>query len=439
MKVHLLGIGGVGMYAIAVRLMNFGLQISGSDIQENDFTCKLLNKGVSVYINNTPLSVIEESDVIIYSSAIKDGDKNLDYAKKLNKCICSRAEVLGDLFKGAKLSVGVAGSHGKTTATCMIASVLNINKNPFTAFIGGEDLNLGSFVNKGDSILLSEVCEYERNIRYITPKISLLLNIDDDHLDTYKTLNNLKTEFFSYLDRSRIKIINNDDKLLSSYSSNSVITYSINTDSNYKAYDIVNNGGKYSFKYKDKSGNENLINLNVYGYHNIYNALGAIAVCESLNILPNTIKIGLESFRGVKRRFEFLGELFGKNIIADYCHHPSEISSTLKTAKSVFDSDYLTVFQPHTYSRTKLLFNKFISVLSGENAVIFKEYSARENYDYLGSASRLSKRLKNSIYIEDLNGLLDTIKTSKKNNILILGAGNLYDKIKKYTKNYTVW
>ncbi len=438
MKVHFLGIGGVGMYALAERLFALGMQISGSDIECNELIDILKQKNINVYLKDTPLSVIEDCDVIIYSSAIKSGDINLEYAKKLNKCIYSRAQVLGEMFKVYSLSIGVAGSHGKTTCTSMIANILNVSNLSFTAFIGGADVNLNSYVYKGDNILLAEVCEYERNISFITPTVSVLLNIDDDHLDTYKTVKNLKSEFFAYLNRAKTKIINADDFLLNEYPSKNVLTYGVKNDCNYKGYDIKSNGGRYSFKCKTLKGEEFTVNLKVYGYHNIYNALSAIAVCDSLNIPRNIIKLGLENFNGVKRRFEFLGEYCGKKIIADYCHHPEEIKGTLAMAKEVFKGDYLPIFQPHTYSRTKLLFDKFISVFTNENVVIFKEYSAREKYDILGSAKRLSEGLIGSLYFEEIGEILGCIKSSKKNNVLILGAGNFYDKIKKYTKNYTV-
>ena len=155
-------------------------------------------------------------------------------------------------------------------------------------------------------------------------------------------------------------------------------------------------------------------------------------MCDYLNVSPEIIKKALNSFKGVKRRFECLGSIKGKNIIADYCHHPEEIKATLSMGKEVFNGDYLVVFQPHTYSRTKLLFDKFLGVLYGENVVIYSEYSARERYDYLGSAKYLSTQIKNAIYVEDFNDLLDCISSVKSKNILILGAGNLYDKIKKY-------
>ena len=438
MNVHFLGIGGVGMSALAERLLEFGLQISGSDACNSEFVMRLLNKGIKVYIDKTPLSVIEKADVIIYSSAIKNDDACLDYAKKLNKCIYSRGEVLGELFKVANFSVGVAGSHGKTTATSMIANVLKLSNLPFAAFIGGLDATLGNYFYNGNKILISEVCEYDKNIRHITANLSLVLNIDDDHMDTYKTIKNLKNEFFLYLDRSKTQIVNSDDALLKNHKGSNVISYGINNPSDYQAYNIINNKGKYSFSYLMKNGEENRVELSVYGKHNIYNALATIAVCDTLGVPHEIIKIGLNAFEGVKRRFEYLGCINGKNIIADYCHHPEEIKATLRLAKEVFNGDYLAVFQPHTYSRTKLLFNKFLAVFKSENLVVFNEYSAREEYDYLGSAKYLSSCVENSKYFEDFNDLVNFIKQENSKNILILGAGNLYDKIEKYTKNSKV-
>ncbi len=431
MKVHILGVGGIGLGGIAEYLLGCGFIISGSDVVKNAQVNRLESLGVKVYINDTPLSVIDDADVIIYSSAIKKGDVSFDYAIKQNKCMYSRSQVLGLLFKSYDFSIGIAGSHGKTTTTSMIANVINYSKIPLLAFIGGEDKKLGNYVSTGKGVLLAEVCEYNKNIKDITAKLSVVLNVDDDHMDCYKTIKNLKNEFFSYLDRSKIKIINADDVYLKEYNGKNVIGYGINTKCCYQGYNLSCKEGKYSFFVKDKNSKEHKVNLSVSGYHNVYNALASFAVCDYyLSISPDDIVKSLNLFSGVKRRFEEIGKINNSIIIADYCHHPEEIKSTLENINRVYNSDCLIVFQPHTYSRTKILFDKFVKLFNNKNVIIFKEYSAREEYDYLGSAKYLSEKLNKSVYIEEISLLKEVIKNSNKGYVFILGAGDLYDKFK---------
>ncbi len=431
MKVHFLGIGGVGLCSIAEYLLGLGFEISGSDICENNLIKRLHELNVKVYIKSTPKSVIEDADVIIYSSAIKKGDANFDLAVKLNKCMYTRSEVLGLLFKTNELSIGVAGSHGKTTTTAMLANVIYNSTLPLVAFIGGEDNLLGNYVSTGKGVFLAEVCEYNKNIKDVNAKIGVVLNIDDDHLDCYKNITNLKNEFFSYLDRAESQIVNVDDIYLKDYKSKNLIGYGINNKCKYKAYNITCDNGKYSFYVKDKNGKEVKIRLNIMGYHNIYNALCCFLICDYfLSISTSVIVSSLNSFSGVKRRFEEIGKINNSIIIADYCHHPSEIKCTLDNINNVYKKDYLIVFQPHTYSRTKILFDKFEKLFKNQEIIIFKEYSARENYDYLGSAKYLSSNLNKSVYVEDYKALNEIIKNANKKYVFILGAGDLYEKFK---------
>ena len=201
------------------------------------------------------------------------------------------------------------------------------------------------------------------------------------------------------------------------------------------ANNIKSESGKYSFNVVYRKKDLGNIKLNVYGKHNIYNAIGVVAVCKEifkLNI--DEINKGLNSFKGVKRRFESLGEFYSNNIIADYCHHPTEIESTFLLSDELF-KDYIVIFEPHTYSRTRILFDDFVKVLKNKNLIIYKTFSAREKFDSLGSAKRLSESLKGSKYFEDFNELILYVKNLKNKNILVLGAGELYDKFKKEIKS----
>ncbi len=428
--VHFIGICGQGMSVLAKYFYDLGMAITGSDINYN--STNNLNFATKIY-NTHAKTNVQNADIIVYSSAIKEDNIELKTAKKLNIPTYSRSQILGQIFKSYNYSIGVAGTHGKTTATCMFSHVLISAKLSFTSFIGGEDQSLSNYVfNYLKEILVSEVCEYNNNVKDISPLISVVLNIDNDHLDTYKSIYNIKSAFFSYLDRAKYRIISSDDDYLKNYNNKNVISFGIENPATYNAYDITSNNGKYSFTTSLQNNDKLRVNLNVYGKHNIYNALSVIAVCDSvLKIDSKYIKLGLENFKQVKRRFESLGEYLGYNVLADYCHHPKEIFSTLNTLKEVYGTDYTIIFQPHTYSRTKLLFNDFVSVFKNENVLIYKEYPSRENYDYSGSAQKLALSL-NCRYFSNIKNLKNALKTEKYNkNLILLGAGDLYEKFKK--------
>lgn len=431
LKVYFIGVGGAGMSVLAKLLLNKNFDVYGSDINKSKTVEDLIEKGLIFYNTHSENNVLDK-DVIVYSSAIKSTNVELIKAKELNKAVYSRAELLSVVINSYKKSVGVAGSHGKTTASCMIANVLKYASVDFTGLLGGEDINFGNYVyNNRNGAMLTEICEFDKNISKLSPNLALVLNIDNDHLDSYGSLENLKNEFFSYLNRAKYKIVNLDDNRLMLYKAKNVITYGIKNTADYNAKNLVSNDGKYSFDLFYKQKFIKTFTLGVYGRHNVYNALATISVCHAyFNLSFEKIYKGILSFKGVLRRFEEVKLLKNKTVILDYAHHPTEIEKAIETANEVFSGNYLLVFQPHTYSRTQLLFNDFIRVLSNKNAIIYKEYPAREKYTPNGSAKRLSKYVKNSSYVFDFQTLLSMINNSNEKNVLVLGAGDLYDKIK---------
>ncbi len=430
LKVHFIGVGGAGMSVLARLLLSKNFIVSGSDVTLSKSVQKLIGEGLNFNFGHDK-SLVDNADVVVYSSAILCDDVELLKAKELKKAIYTRAEFLSTVISCYKKTVGISGSHGKTTVTSMLANVLRYAGVEATSLIGGDDRNLGSFVSSNkNSALITEVCEYAKNIKDITTSLAVCLNIDNDHLDCYSGFKDLKNEFYSYLSRSKIKVVCVDDVNLERYKAKNVITYGIKNKGDYFADNLVEYNGKYSFDLYYKGVFVQRFDLLVYGRHNVYNALACIAVANSYFKLPfKDVYKGLLTFKGVMRRFEEY-YLFGKKIIFDYAHHPTEIEKSILAVKEVVDGDFLTVFQPHTYSRTKLLFNDFVKVLSGNNIVIYKEYPAREVYDELGSSKRLSEKVKNSVYFDDIDLLLKYIKDSKYTNVLVLGAGDLYDKIK---------
>ncbi len=435
-KVYFIGILGAGMSTLAKYLKKREFDVSGSDVLINETYTDLIKNGITVYSGHSAKNV-QDSDLVVVSSSIPT--ENVEYveAVKLNKAIYKRAELLSLIFSTFKNSVGYSGSHGKTTATCMGSHILKRSLLNFTSIIGGEDVDLGNFIyNDNSKIVLGEICEFDRNIKYLCPSVSVVLNIDNDHLNSYNGIDDLKNEFFKYLDRAKYKIICKDDVYLKNYQGKNVVSFSINENSDYKAEKIKNNNGKYSFECKLNNGKIIKVNLNVYGKHNIYNALANIAIFDRVFNLDSDIIIsGIESFSGVKRRFEYLGKINDINLYADYCHHPTEIKESLKVYKEILNGDYTVIFQPHTYSRTEILFSDFVKVLKNEKVIIYSTYPAREKRSVKGDAKRLAKAIKRP-YIKNEKIFKNIIKKRKyTKNYILFGAGDLYDVAKEIIKN----
>ncbi|MBO7215058.1 MAG: hypothetical protein J6V66_06145, partial [Clostridia bacterium] len=315
----------------------------------------------------------------------------------------------------------------------MLSKVLIDNKIFANCFIGG-NYPLKNFESK-NGVAIAEVCEFNKNIGDIKTDFSIFLKVDNDHLYIYGSLDNLKGYFFDYLDRSKLKFLNADDKILSLYKSDNIISFSIDATSDYKADNLVENNGRYSFDVFERGIFKTRLTLGVLGKHNVYNALSVISISREVFKLDyDKIIKPLCDFSGVERRFQNIGELLDKQIICDYAHHPTELGYTIKTAKELLENDYLIVFQPHTYSRTKLLFNDFIRVLKGENLVIYKEYPSREEYSFEGSSLRLAGEL-GCEYIDNFESLKEKIGKATVKTVLIIGAGDLYDKVLGEIKN----
>ncbi|MBR5439748.1 MAG: UDP-N-acetylmuramate--L-alanine ligase [Clostridia bacterium] len=433
MHVHFIGVGGIGNSSLAKYLISKGFCVSGSDSTYSLLVKELERLGVKIAKDDED-KLVENCDVVVISSAIKEENKSLILAKKLKKPIYKRSQLLKIITACFDLSIGIAGSHGKTTTTAMLANVLHCGGLDFTAFIGGMDSAFGNFYYKPNSkIVLSEVCEYDKNIYDFNASIAVVLNVDNDHLDTYKNIENLCTAFYDYLDRASVKIVCADDKILDNYNGKK-ITYGIENDADFKAVNLHEKSGRYSFDLMLKGKKLFKVNLSVFGKHNVLNALSAIVVAKQLNVQNKHILEGLKSFKGVGRRFETLGKIGETKFIADYSHHPTEIKCTIETLKQLYKGDYLLIFEPHTYSRTKLLFKDFINVFNNENVIIYKTFSAREKYDYYGSACYLAKNIKGATYVKNFKNLLEITKKTNASNVVILGAGNLYWKIKNAIK-----
>ena len=431
-KVHFVGVGGISTSALAEHLFLSGYTVSGSDLTKNSQTEKLKKLGVTVFTGHSENN-LNTPDLVVYSSAIKSDNPELKSGAKT----ISRSQLLGKIVKGYSKSVGISGSHGKTTATAMLSKILIESKKDPTVFLGGEDLDYGNY-RKGESkYAVVECCEYARSFLDIKPKIVVVLNVDNDHLDTYKDMKGVISAFKQFVGEN-LAVINADDKYCYQLSNCTTVTFGTNNSATYSAKNLKKEKDGYSFNAYAYSRNYGKIRLNVKGKHNVYNALSAFATADLMGIPFADIKKGLESFYGVKRRNEYLGEYGDKKWYADYAHHPKEIIATLNAFREDGE-EFITVFQPHTYSRTRILEKDFISALKNTgDLIIYKTYPAREKYDKKGSAKTLAEKIinagkRNCEYAHTRKELFEKILTVKAPKVLVLGAGDIYEITKKKT------
>lgn len=423
------------MSSIALMLKNMNASVTGSDINETDITKNLNESGIKVLYGHHP-ELVKDADIVVYTAAIHEDDLERKEAKILNKPVFERAEFLGMLMKEFKNSLCVSGTHGKSTTTGMLSLIfLEAGLNP-TIQVGAimPEINGNTHLGSHDYFVM-EACEYVDSFLHFHPTSAIITNIDNDHLDYFKNLDNIKKSFYKYvslLPENGYLVKNNDDANsdeLDKYTKAKVITYGINNKANYMAKDITcNNLGHYSYKlYKDNTYIID-INLNINGYHNIYNSLAAFALAHEYIFDINIIKNAIEKYHGVGRRFEYLGKYKGAYIYDDYAHHPSEIKTTLESVKSVKHNSSWAVFQSHTYSRTKEHLDDFASVLANfDHIIIAKIYPAREINTFNISEDMLVDKIKdknkNVIYIDDFDKIVNYLKENVKDEDLVITIG----------------
>lgn len=416
------------MSALAKYASVCGYCVAGSDAVRSEQTEQLAFYGVKVYIGaDEEKKDISKADVVVYTDAIPAENKELVWARAQGKKVIARADFLGAVCNSFPHVISVAGSHGKTTCTSMCAHVLKASNVPFTAHIGGEDLTFGNFYSSGEEYLLTEACEYKKNLLKIKSEAAILLNIDKDHMECYQNEEDLEECFLRYCKQANAAFVCADDER--SAGLGDFPTFGIrSTLADYRAVDLRANGERYSFTVEEYGKPLCRIRLKAIGRHGVYNALAAFAAIRSLGFDENDVRVGLETFEAVKRRFEKIGTFHGASFVCDYAHHPREVAATCATANGLCKGRLYVVFQPHTYSRTKLLMQEFINVLRPlKNLMIYKTYPAREKYDEEGSAQRLSKEV-GSLYSENVYVLKTWLKKTVRDGdmVLFLGAGDIY-------------
>ena len=394
--IYFIGIGGISMSGLAEIVKKENFRISGSDMKESELTKHLQSLGIQVFIGQRASNLPEDVDAVVYTAAIHKDNPEYAEAVKRKLPMLTRAEFLGQLMKNYDTPIAVSGTHGKTTTTSMLSHILLQADTDPTLSIGGILKAIHGNIRVGSSeYFLTEACEYTNSFLSFFPKIGIILNVDADHLDFFKDLDDIRCSFKKFtrlLPKDGALIISGDIDNLDYFTKDldcQVITFGSQADFDYSATDITFDAlGHPSYTLLHKGEKADTISLSVTGVHNVYNSLSAIACADLLGIDLATTKKGLLSFSGTDRRFEYKGEIGGVTIIDDYAHHPTEIKATLTAAKNYPHKHLWCVFQPHTFTRTKALMNEFADALSlAENIVLADIYPARET-DNLGISSK---------------------------------------------------
>ncbi len=434
--VHFIGIGGISMSGIAMIIHSLGGKVTGSDANLNDNVKMLKEKGISVTIGSD-LELVKRADIIVYTAAISSEDPELKEAHHLHKEMYERGVFLGLLTKEYKNVICISGTHGKSTTTGMIATCfLQDDKNPTIQIGAILPLIKANYYVGGKDYFIMEACEYKDSFLSFNPTSEVILNIDDDHLDYFHNLDNIKSSFTKYtnlLPNNGYLVINKDDENTMSlnYPDHlNILTYAINKEADLKAENITfDDDGHPLFDVYYHQKLYLKIHLNVLGTHNIYNALATIAIGIFYNLSKEALTNGLNSYHGVGRRFELLGT-YQDNILVydDYAHHPTEILSTYKSSQNIKCHQNWAIFQSHTFSRTKEHLEEFAEVLKKfDNVIIAPIYPARETNIYNVSEDDLVKLIKkdnpNVIYLPSFSEIVSYLKEHLKPNDLVITIG----------------
>jgi len=436
--VYFIGIGGIGMSALARYFKSLGLEISGYDRVSTSLNDELETEGMKIHfedsINRIPVSIIDNTNrdqvLIIYTPAIPSNHSELNYFRNNNYQIYKRSEVLGEITK-SKFSIAVAGTHGKTTTSSIIAHILKYSGKDCTAFLGGITKNYNSnflLANKGNenSPVVVEADEYDKSFLTLHPDIAVITSMDADHLDIYGDKNMLEENY-----RKFSRQVKSTGKLFAKqglgFKENSY-SYSINTDADFKAKNIEINNHQYVFDVEGILGSINGLSLGLPGIHNVENALAATAVAQYLGIENNIIKEALKSYSGVKRRFDLRFCSEETVYIDDYAHHPEELRACIQSVKELYPNRRITgIFQPHLFTRTRDFVDGFAKSLSMlDELILMNIYPARElSIEGITSEIILDKvTIPNKRILSDKE-ILKEIENTKTDVLLTLGAGDI--------------
>ena len=439
--VHFIGIGGISMSGLAEILLSRKFPVSGSDSHESALTDQLAAQGAVIHYPQRTENITDDIDVVVYTAAIHPDNPEFRAAQEKNLPMLTRAQLLGEIMRNYKEAINVSGTHGKTTTTSMITEILlEAHKDP-TVSVGGMLKDIGGNIRVGgQETFVVEACEYTNSFLSFFPTIEVILNVEADHLDFFKDIDDIRHSFKLFAEKlpeDGLLVINKDIKHCEYFTQAlkcRVVTFGHEKDADYTAnfisYDKFAHPS-YTLFYKGEELAK--VELGVTGEHNIYNSLAAIAVARSLDISMEVILRGLKRFTGTDRRFQKKGSVNGFTIIDDYAHHPQEIAATIEAAKKYPHRKLWIVFQPHTYSRTAALLDDFAGALSQADEIVLADiYAAREKNTIGISSDDLRKHMleqnTNVYYIpkfEDIEDFL--LKHVEEGDVLItMGAGDIY-------------
>ncbi len=441
-KIHCIGIGGIGLSAIAEILLSRGYEVSGSDMKESAETVRLASKGARVFIGHRAENA-DEADLLVFSAAVGQDNPEMKRAEERGIPILSRAQMLGLLMQEYENSIAVSGTHGKTTTTSMVSLILDRAKLEPTILVGGNLAEIGGNVKVGHSrYFITEACEYMDSFLSLKPKIEIILNIDSDHLDYFKDIDHIVSSFdkFAHLVPGSGTIIAYDANPFVNQvirDLDNVVTFGLSENCDYYAANIqFNEEGMPAFDVCHDGQLLSRVQLAVPGEHNILNALAAFTCACALGVEPQLTKETLERYHGTQRRFDIVGTTAkGVKIVDDYAHHPTEIKATLSASENVPHNKLWCIFQPHTYTRTIALFDEFAEAFEKADKLILAEiYAAREKNIYKISSAQLAEKIKEThphkevLFMEDFAAIADYVDDQAQpgDMVITMGAGDIY-------------
>ena len=432
-RVHLAGIGGVSMSPLAEVLHGMGLAVQGSDQSGSPAVDHLRAQGISVHVGHEA-SDIEGAEFLIRTAAIHDDNPEIAAARAQGIPVFERAEAWGAIMRQYENAVCIAGTHGKTTTTSMTTHIFMAAQADPTVMIGGTlpMLHSGYRVGRGDTIIL-ESCEYCNSFLHFFPTVAVVLNVEADHLDFFKDLDDIKRSFRRFAQLTppdgRIVVNADDEGAMDALKGLPLFTFGCREGADCQARDLTWHGGRPDFDVVVDGKVYTHLNLRVAGLHNVYNALAAASAAYVLGIPSKAVRQGLEGFFGAGRRFELKGQYNGARVYDDYAHHPAELHALLEMAQSLGCERVICAFQPHTYTRTKVLFDDFVRELQLADLVILTDIYAAREQNTIGISSRdLAERIPGALYCPSLPEAAEKLQELAQPGDLIVtaGAGDIY-------------
>lgn len=438
--IYFIGIGGISMSGLAEIMSTRGYKVSGSDMKSSSITEQLTKKSIAVFVPHSASHITPDIDLVVYTAAIKEDNPELMCARELGIATATRSVFLGQLMKTYKYPVCVAGTHGKTTTTSMLSETfVSTGLNP-TISVGGVLKSIGGNIRLGgNEYFLTEACEYCDSFLNFYPKIGIILNVEEDHMDYFKDLNQIRTSFENFgklIPWDGFLAVNGHIENIDTLTHNMICkveTFGLDNTFDWYAQNIVfDSSACAAFDVYYKGTLKGSLKLNVPGMHNVLNALSVCAASHFIHIGVSQINLGLSLFTGANQRFEVKGKIHDVTIVDDYAHHPTEIRATLDVAKNFSTGRVFVVFQPHTYTRTKAFLDDFAKALSqADNLIITDIYAAREknpgDIHAKDIITRMDTSCKNICYVSDFEEIADYLLSNCQPGDLIItmGAGNV--------------